>query len=567
MIEDQTIGYGLQCETLAVRLRVRGMHCHGCEHLIEASLHQLPGVRSVKADYPTEVVDVVFDPTATGLKDLCSAIAEKGYRCLLPGEVEAKRHVLHNLARVALGVAGIALIVLVDTEWISQGGAPDVAQHLSLGLIFVLGLLTGFHCIGMCGGFVLSYTASDTYSGQRAYLSHLVYGAGKTLSYTAIGAAFGILGAVVTFTPLLRGAAGVMAGIFLIVFGLNMVGVFTPLRKIWLRTPAWLSRFVGRQTHAHPRPFVIGLLNGLMIACGPLQAMYVMAAGTGSAAEGAKMLFAFGVGTLPVLLSFGVLTTLISGALTRQLLRASGAIVVLLGAVMINRGLILTGSGYDLRSVIGSFSAPSKPTPQPSPKEQSQTVASPNVETPAPTRGEAPPPPGPMVQTIVMDVVLSGYLPSRFTLRKGVPVKWIINGKQVTQCNSRIVVPKLGLEFEVKKGEQIIEFTPTEEGVIPWSCWMGMLHGQFVVMKEAPATPRALEEIASKPETPAVEASSPAPERAYTIVAGDTLRRIAVRVYRDERQWRSIADANPGLDPRRLRIGQPIRLPSPTPER
>ena len=57
-----------------------------------------------------------------------------------------------------------------------------------------------------------------------------------------------------------------------------------------------------------------------------------------------------------VLSSFGVLATFISGALTHRLLRASGVIVVVLGAVMINRGLILTGSGYDLHSVIGSVS-------------------------------------------------------------------------------------------------------------------------------------------------------------------------------------------------------------------
>ena len=101
---------------------------------------------------------------------------------------------------------------------------------------------------------------------------------------------------------------------------------------------------------------MIGLLNGLMIACGPLQAMYVMAAGTGSAIEGAKMLFTFGVGTLPILLGFGFLTTLISGALTHQLLRASGAVLIILGAVMLNHGLILTGAGYDLRSALTSAS-------------------------------------------------------------------------------------------------------------------------------------------------------------------------------------------------------------------
>ena len=294
--------------------------------------------------------------------------SKQGYRFVSLDEPRRRRSTFEKLAGLIIGVAGILLIILFDTEWISHGGAPDISQHMSLYLIFVLGLLTGFHCIGMCGGFVLSYTADDARAGRRSYVSHLLYGAGKTLSYTTIGAMFGLLGAVVAFTPLLRGVAGMMAGAFLIVFGLNMLGLFAPLRRFRLGLPTPLQTFIARQTYSQHRPFVIGLLNGLMIACGPLQAMYVMAAGTGSAFEGAKMLFAFGVGTLPVLMSFGVLTTLISGSLTHRLLKASGVIVVVLGAVMINRGLILTGSGYDLRSIVGALSRMSKPSPQPSPE-------------------------------------------------------------------------------------------------------------------------------------------------------------------------------------------------------
>ena len=96
-----------------------------------------------------------------------------------------------------------------------------------------------------------------------------------------------------------------------------MLNVFPVLRKIRFKLPArYRGALSAKQSRSRNRPFVIGLLNGLMIACGPLQAMYVMAAGTGSAIEGAKMLFTFGIGTLPVLLSFGFLTSLISGALT-----------------------------------------------------------------------------------------------------------------------------------------------------------------------------------------------------------------------------------------------------------
>ncbi len=83
-----------------------------------------------------------------------------------------------------------------------------------------------------------------------------------------------------------------------------------------------------------------------------------------------------------------------------------------------------------------------------------------------------------------MDVTAAGWSPDRFVLKKGVPVRWLINGKEITGCNNAIEVPKLGLSFSIKPGEQVIEFTPREEGVIPWSCWMGMIPGTFVVQDE-----------------------------------------------------------------------------------
>ena len=50
------------------------------------------------------------------------------------------------------------------------------------------------------------------------------------------------------------------------------------------------------------------------------------------------------------------------------------------------------------------------------------------------------------------------------------------------------------MNFDIKKGEQVIEFTPTEEGVIPWSCWMGMIPGTFVVTEDGTATETQIQE-------------------------------------------------------------------------
>ena len=532
-----------------VILHAHGMHCHGCEHIIEAGVGKLSGVRSVKADYPTETVTIAFDPALTDLDAIRATIERAGYRTYQLDDPKRRRGRLEKLAGLLIGLAGILLIIFFDTEWISKGGEPDIAQHLSLDLIFALGLLTGFHCVGMCGAFVLSYTADDASAGRSSYLSHALYGAGKTLSYTLIGASFGLLGGFVAFTPLLRGVAGVLAGAFLIVFGLNMLGLFAPLRRFRLGLPRPLQNFIyAEEARARHRPFVIGMLNGLMIACGPLQAMYVMAAGTGNALEGAKMLFAFGIGTLPVLVSFGVLATLISSSVTHRLLRLSGAIVVVLGAVMINRGLILTGAGYDLRSVVTALR---------------NAGAVQTVRLPAPAGSPAAQPRA-AFQTIEMDVVESGYTPNQFVLVRGVPVKWVINGKQVTNCNHRIVVPSFELEFDVKPGLQTIEFTPEKLGHIAWSCWMGMLHGGFDVVEEAPseravAAAPAPAGAAQPPEETAP--AGPATRERYTVVKGDSPWRIAFKLYHDGSRWRVIVAANPGFDFRRLRPGQTLLIP------
>jgi plastocyanin domain-containing protein len=125
---------------------------------------------------------------------------------------------------------------------------------------------------------------------------------------------------------------------------------------------------------------------------------------------------------------------------------------------MLNRGLSMSGIGYDFRSVTTYLS-----------HSVTRTAAS-------------------LVgyQTIRMQVTAGGYEPDSFALEKGIPVRWIIEGKELNYCNHRIVVPAMGMEFDVQKGENVIEFTPGQVGVIPWSCWMGMISGNFLV-HEKPA--------------------------------------------------------------------------------
>jgi len=257
---------------------------------------------------------------------------------------------------IVLGLLGVIAILFLDERMGALAQMPALGRDMNYWLLFVTGLLTGFHCVGMCGALVLAYAAKPASGGRPSPLSHLLYGTGKTLSYTLIGAVFGLIGSIFSFSPVLRGAIGIAAGLFLVLFSLGTLRWVPALSHFQIKTPGFLLRFIGTQSRQSHSPFVIGLLNGLMIICGPLQAMYVMAAGTGSPVEGALLMFFFGLGTLPVMLSFGWFAALISAGLKPKLVRFSGIIVLTLGILMVNRGLKTSESGFDFHSLLVGLS-------------------------------------------------------------------------------------------------------------------------------------------------------------------------------------------------------------------
>ncbi len=437
------------CKMEKTRFIAEGTTCEGCEKIIKKQALEVEGVTEVTFNYSTETGTVTFDDSKTDIDEILYKIEEKGYTCFI---AEAKQNKKWGWIFGTIGVIIIAFFLFRFVEGINL---PQISQGMGYGLLFLVGILTGFHCISMCGGFVLSYTTKNAQEKKSSHKSHLMYGLGKTVSYTIIGAVFGLIGSIIAFTPMMRGVVGLLAGIFLVLFGLKMLNIFPILRKFSFKTPKFISKFVGTESKKHSSPLLIGLLNGLMIACGPLQAIYIMAAGTGSILEGAKLLFIFGLGTLPVMLGFGYFASFVSNKVTHKILKASGILVIILGLFMLNNGLALTGTGFDFKSATTSITG--------------------NVikdEVPLMNQG---------YQEINMKVDRYGWTPDKFVLKKGVPVKWIIEGEEITGCNNAIQVPKLNLNFDIKKGQQVIEFTPNEEGVISWSCWMGMIPGVFIV--------------------------------------------------------------------------------------
>jgi copper chaperone CopZ len=219
------------------------MHCSGCEETIEQALAPLPGVRRVKASYVTATVEIDVDDGLILVDRIRRTIEDSGYQVAEPSRRSSASHALNGLLLVIL-----VLIVGGVAFWgrsLVPGLLRQMTGHVAGPVLFGIGFLTGFHCIGMCGGFVVSYsTALSPRTPTRVAGAHLQYAFGKTTSYVLMGAGFGLLGSVVTITPEMRGGAALVAGIFVVIYGLRMLGVFSFLRRVTLPLPQALTRRV-----------------------------------------------------------------------------------------------------------------------------------------------------------------------------------------------------------------------------------------------------------------------------------------------------------------------------------
>jgi len=217
-----------------------------------------------------------------------------------------------------------------------------ISEGISFGLAFVAGFLTSAHCVGMCGGFIMAYTTAGTETQRKNPGRHAWYAIGKLISYGSIGAAFGFVGKSIAISTGVHVATAITAGILLIIYGLVSLKILPLQRVVAARTPRRVAKVLSDLKSRYSHPLVFGLLSGFMVICGPLQAMYVAAAGTGSVSQGAVLLLLFGAGTLPALVGFGMATGFLSYRFTVRALRVSGVVIILLGALMINRGVAVS---------------------------------------------------------------------------------------------------------------------------------------------------------------------------------------------------------------------------------
>lgn len=203
---------------------------------------------------------------------------------------------------------------------------------------FTMGLLGGVHCAAMCGGIVGAVSLRGRYPGVGLQLS---YNGGRILSYVAAGTlagGFSSIGALAAGVLPAQMALFVVANAVVVLLGLHIAGwgrlilhLESAGASLWRAIEPFGSRFLPADTPG--RAVRLGLVWG-WIPCGLVYSALALALVSGTPWNGAAVMLAFGIGTLPNLLAAGMAAQRIRPALRLRWVRsAAGVFIILLGIV------------------------------------------------------------------------------------------------------------------------------------------------------------------------------------------------------------------------------------------
>ncbi|HEY5683499.1 MAG TPA: sulfite exporter TauE/SafE family protein [Sulfuricaulis sp.] len=217
-------------------------------------------------------------------------------------------------------------------------------SEITLVSAFLVGLLGSTHCLGMCGGIVGALTVGvreNIRSSPAQLFPYLAaYNLGRIMSYALAGALVGFLSAqIFNIVPPTQAhlAAKIISGGFMIALGLYLAGWWPGLTalerlggKLWTRLEPFGRRFlpVDRPLKA----LAAGLVWG-WLPCGLVYAALAWSMTTGSAAQGALLMFFFGLGTLPMLLAIGTATGIFRQIVVSPWVRRGAGVLIMLFGV------------------------------------------------------------------------------------------------------------------------------------------------------------------------------------------------------------------------------------------
>lgn len=281
---------------------VLGMHCKACVFMTEDVLKDMPAISKATTRLGSKTVEITGefgDKTPEEIaRELSLALKPHGYSLSVekPEVVSNKKDFLFALP-IALGFI-VAFVLLQKAGIVNLVNSSDV----SYGTAFIIGIIASLStCMAVVGGVVLSMSASFAHEGDK-WKPQALFHVGRLVSFFLFGGVIGALGANFTLSTSGMFILSLIVGIVMLILGINLLDVFPWAKKFQPSMPKFFSKHALEVTKINHTltPFLIGIVT-FFLPCGFTQSMQIYTLGTGSFLAGAFTMFAFALGTFPVL--------------------------------------------------------------------------------------------------------------------------------------------------------------------------------------------------------------------------------------------------------------------------
>ena len=443
------------------KLHIQGMHCVSCEILLEKEFKKIPGLRTCKVSHKHGNAEIDCEDSVP-MEKFEKIVHDSGYKLLEepPDSDRVKKakeeREKPDYLQIVLIAIGLGAIFFVLQRADVMRFFPNFGSQVNVFIALLMGVVASLStCLALTGGIVMSFGAMvHVHEGKEPSLlaralPHIYFHIGRVGGFVLLGGLLGLLGSKIDYSLNFTGYLTILIAIVMFYVGLQILNIVPNITKLGFHLPKSLSGKIDslQSNDHHLMPMLIGVMT-FFLPCGFTQTMQLAAVASQDLFTGSMIMGAFAIGTMPVLLSVGIGSTYAHQAKMQFFYKFIGVIIVFFGLYSFNSGLVLAGSPVTI-----DFWDRGNAT---------DSVVSGDV------------------QVVKMDVDWS-FKPNEFKVRKGVPVRWEINGINISGCSNEIVIPSLNIRKKLEQGLNIVEFTPEKEGVIPFSCWMGMLNGRFIV--------------------------------------------------------------------------------------
>jgi len=340
---------------------------------------------------------------------------------------------------------------------------------MNLWVIFLTGLTVGgLTCLAVQGGLLASVITSREeeeikkgVNRKKPLYPTLAFLLAKLIAYTVLGFFLGAFGGAIGINQSVQIIMQFIAGMYMIAVALNLLQIHPIFRYVIIQPPRFLTRLVRNQSKSRElfAPAFLGAMT-IFIPCGTTVAIEALAISSANPFVGAAIMAVFILGTTPVFFGVGWLTSVLGDAYRTKFLRIAAVAVLYLGITSVNGALVAIDSPLSFQAITENI--PRIISSESTSAKQSDGVVTQNPE---------------------ILITTYGYAPNYIRVKKGSLVTLKLTNKDAYSCAAAFRIPSLGVAINLQpNSSEIITFTPTKEGTIPFSCSMGMYRGVIEVI-------------------------------------------------------------------------------------